>query len=222
MRKKDQISTDAYGRLLDSKTNEHSFEWSKNFEPNRKRFNDYYFAGYTTYTRIGSNGKKEIVRQYDGVLYHQEITPEQVIHHRILCAVLAAISVGFFGGSLFLNISSNKCWYVMAFAWVVGAFLIRFLFSLHAYIWSKQDLKEYEYTRGAQMLTKRRWPVLLSMVVLIVVTCSMFYVEAHSYTHLEILRFVMLTISGVCIWLIGRMESNIHYSEMQPKDRQPR
>ena len=215
MRRKERTSTDAFGRSTDPRETDFKFKWEKK---DRKRFYEHYFAGYDVYTTMDDSGHKKTVRQYIGALYRQEMTPKEAVRLRVIYAILAAVSSAAFLGCLFLNTASNKCWYVMLFAGVVAFFLVRFLFALHPYIWSKREMREYEFHRGAQLLQGRKWAVIMSIAGLVVATCVMFFAEPGIYTHLELFRFALLLVSGVSVWLIGVMESKVCYSELRPED----
>lgn len=213
MHRKERMEADIFGRSTDSRAREHLFKWD------RKRFYDYYFAGYDFETVVDVGGHRKIVRRYNGVLYRQELTPKEAVRIRVLCAGLAAVSAAAFLSGLFLHIVSNRCWYVMLVAGITALFFVRFLFALHPYIWSKREMREYEYRRGAQLLPGRKWPVLISLAGLAAAVCVMFVMEPGSYTHLELLRFVLLLLSGFCVWSIGSVESKVSYRELRPEDR---
>jgi len=175
-----------------------------------------FFAGYDIYSSPRRRGiGRKIVREYKGPLYRQNLTSRQAVQLRILYVFLFLAALAFMIAALCLKTASNYSWYVMVSALFYAVFYARLLIALNDYVWSKRDLKEYEYQHGAKVLQVRTKSIMSAAFVPIAATIVMFFLQPGSFSALELLRAAMLIISGVLSLLIGRIEKKVEYTEIK-------
>lgn len=207
--------TDAFGRPLeDSAVELIGLETDQTV---RRSFYEEFFSGYSVRKIIRKTGQgTKIVREYNGILYQQQLGPEEAVRLRVLYAVLFTAASALWLVALLLNTQSNRSWYVMLVAFLSAVGLARVLLPLHTYVWSSYKLKEYEYRFGARLLPGRCTQALFFLLALALTTVIMLILEKNVFHMVELLRFMMLAGSAAVLALIRRREKRIRYTRILP------
>jgi hypothetical protein len=176
-----------------------------------------YFDGYTAVFVPRSDGKgKKAVRVYAGTLYRQESDPKQRIGRRLLYAALFLFAAAVFILAMVIPTSSNATWYTVIAALVPAFFYARLLLALNLYLFSGHELKIHEYKDGALKLIEITRNIDRAILVPMLASGVLFFLEADAYSTLELLRFFLFVVSAAAMRTIGTLERKVGYTEILP------
>lgn len=204
---KKQYTTDAYGRSVDKRRTLdeepiHLGRAQKSYE----RF----FEGYTEYRAIGRAGG--VIRVYTGDLFHQDMTEKQARNDRIRFGVVSAAAIALYIAAIVLPVRSNNCWYAALTSLIPAIFYTQLLLSAGLYCTSAQDLKIREYREITEVVPRVAFRLLVSLVVAFIGTVCMLVLIPGSWTGLEVVRFLLLAVSGATVQLLSKAQSNVSYT----------
>lgn len=210
---KDLYTTDAFGRSAEPR----AIDLEEKSKPAKKsrieRSHEEFFAGYSVVPVLLPGAKRvKYVRQYTGTLYHQELSETQARLIRVRNFLMFICAAGLFVGSLCFNTVSNRTWYVLLAALGTAFFYGRVLLTIHTYLHSKQDMKEYEYKCARQLPEKYKIAAYVTPAP-VIATVVLFCLVPGSYENLEIIRLIMMIASGVILLAAGLLEDKTRYTE---------
>lgn len=211
MKRKQKRTTDAFGVSLEEERPEDISV--------RLRKGSYarHFEGYVQVPVLSPAGHKtQKTYLYAGALYRQELTESERSRLRVLHVVLYIMAVGLLVGASCLHVKSNSCWYVFMATIITGIFYVRQFFVLYAYLPAGQNFKVREFHDGAKILPIVTKLAAISICLPVVTTIVMFMLRPDAFSFMEIIRVLMLLLAAACIYISGRLEARVRYTEILP------